>query len=253
MTAAADGQSIDRDVDCVACGYNLRGLRDDGICPECGGRVADSLGDRGVGAANGPWRRAVRLGVAVGAAEYVLMMVIVPLVQVADVERYAKALIGAMAASAVLGGWWVGRREPGVVQGGKLRVGLRGATLAAGGGYVLMLVMDAGWWPAWYRAAAIAFLTANAVKSGLQMAVLTRVAGRTADARLGRVGRWMTGVGPAVWGLMLLEQFNWSWAWVDWAIVAGVALASLGVVAYSACLYRAMRRRAGGCGRMTCV
>lgn len=31
------------DVHCVSCGYNLRGLRARGNCPECGSRVADSL------------------------------------------------------------------------------------------------------------------------------------------------------------------------------------------------------------------
>ncbi len=35
--------SVDRDVSCVTCGYNLRGLQEDGKCPECGEKVSDTL------------------------------------------------------------------------------------------------------------------------------------------------------------------------------------------------------------------
>ncbi len=34
---------VDRDVSCVTCGYNLRGLQEDGRCPECGEKVCDTL------------------------------------------------------------------------------------------------------------------------------------------------------------------------------------------------------------------
>jgi hypothetical protein len=34
---------VDRDIPCVTCKYNLRGLEDAGICPECGAAVAQSL------------------------------------------------------------------------------------------------------------------------------------------------------------------------------------------------------------------
>lgn len=35
--------ALERDVTCVCCGYNLRGLRLDGRCPECGAPVAQEL------------------------------------------------------------------------------------------------------------------------------------------------------------------------------------------------------------------
>ena len=35
--------AIERDTDCIHCGYNLRGLGDDGRCPECGDAVAATL------------------------------------------------------------------------------------------------------------------------------------------------------------------------------------------------------------------
>ncbi len=34
---------VDRDVSCVTCGYNLRGLQEDGRCSECGANVRPSL------------------------------------------------------------------------------------------------------------------------------------------------------------------------------------------------------------------
>ena len=37
----ADGR-IDQDLPCLKCGYNLRGLRDDGECPDCGNDVGNA-------------------------------------------------------------------------------------------------------------------------------------------------------------------------------------------------------------------
>jgi len=34
---------IDRDVACIDCRYNLRGLMDTGNCPQCGRAIRDSL------------------------------------------------------------------------------------------------------------------------------------------------------------------------------------------------------------------
>lgn len=41
LTTAPTG--LDHDLTCVTCGYNLRGLRRDGRCPECGGTIARSI------------------------------------------------------------------------------------------------------------------------------------------------------------------------------------------------------------------
>lgn len=41
-------------MECIKCGYNLHGLKSDGVCPECGLSVAESLkGDESIL----PWRR----------------------------------------------------------------------------------------------------------------------------------------------------------------------------------------------------
>jgi acyl carrier protein len=37
---ASPGEHVDQSVGCMVCGYDLRGLRRDGRCPECGTDVA---------------------------------------------------------------------------------------------------------------------------------------------------------------------------------------------------------------------
>jgi hypothetical protein len=41
--SATPGDTLDRDIACLSCGYNLRGLAPNGSCPECGRAIADSL------------------------------------------------------------------------------------------------------------------------------------------------------------------------------------------------------------------
>jgi uncharacterized repeat protein (TIGR04138 family) len=41
--AMPDAPTIDGDLPCLECGYNLRSLASDGRCPECGLEVADSV------------------------------------------------------------------------------------------------------------------------------------------------------------------------------------------------------------------
>ena len=42
---------IQQTIKCIRCGYNLRGLREDGNCPECNAPIAKSLETR----RNAPW------------------------------------------------------------------------------------------------------------------------------------------------------------------------------------------------------
>ena len=55
-----EGDPLNFDLTCAACGYNLRGLAAGGSCPECGQPVATSLYDRSV--ARPHWLRCVGLG-----------------------------------------------------------------------------------------------------------------------------------------------------------------------------------------------
>jgi len=61
VAVSVDGR-IAEDKLCVDCGYNLRGLKPDGRCPECGVEVAASLVGHELHAASLPWLRTVRRG-----------------------------------------------------------------------------------------------------------------------------------------------------------------------------------------------
>src|SRR4051794_11063247 len=56
---AMTSQTIQHDLPCLGCGYNLRGLRGEGQCPECGLPVAESIA--GDGLVVGTTRRLGRL------------------------------------------------------------------------------------------------------------------------------------------------------------------------------------------------
>ena len=51
---------VERDTPCRRCGYNLHGLPRDGECPECGSRVAPSLGDKPLAECDACWLRQIR-------------------------------------------------------------------------------------------------------------------------------------------------------------------------------------------------
>ncbi len=53
---------VDRDVQCVSCGYNLRGLGLAGVCPECGCPVEHSLHGDWLRYADGRWTKQILRG-----------------------------------------------------------------------------------------------------------------------------------------------------------------------------------------------
>ena len=61
IAVSVDGR-IAEDKLCIDCGYNLRGLKTYGRCPECGGEVAASLRGHDLRWASLPWLRTVRDG-----------------------------------------------------------------------------------------------------------------------------------------------------------------------------------------------
>jgi len=66
----ADGTLL-RDLRCVECTYNLRGLNDSGLCPECGALIRESVAAFGSGVLCG---RAARLAVWAPAGLSVVMV-----------------------------------------------------------------------------------------------------------------------------------------------------------------------------------
>lgn len=57
----ADGR-IDQDISCLECDYNLRTLRYDGVCPECGTKVRDAILGDFLHYADAGWVRRLSLG-----------------------------------------------------------------------------------------------------------------------------------------------------------------------------------------------
>jgi hypothetical protein len=54
--------AIESDITCIKCGYNLRGLSSNGLCPECGNGIAISLQGRKLSDADPAWRRKLSNG-----------------------------------------------------------------------------------------------------------------------------------------------------------------------------------------------
>lgn len=61
VAVSIDGR-IAEDKTCRECGYNLRGLKTDGICPECGGEVSASLLGHELLYASLPWLKTIARG-----------------------------------------------------------------------------------------------------------------------------------------------------------------------------------------------
>jgi hypothetical protein len=57
-------QPIKYDLPCPRCGYNLRGLIPDGLCPECGQAIALALRENLLRYADPDWVRVIRCGVS---------------------------------------------------------------------------------------------------------------------------------------------------------------------------------------------
>lgn len=117
--AVLEASTLDRDVLCVDCGYNLRGLSPRGDCPECGCAVRLSLREDRLADAPPAWRRRLRRGAHLLAGALVLL----PVVNVLP---------------AVVLGWGAWRPSMTVVQAG--------AALAWGVNLVLLGVAVAGLW-----------------------------------------------------------------------------------------------------------
>jgi len=60
----APAEVLQEDRACARCGYNLRGLRSDGMCPECGAPIQHSLQGNMLKFADGGWLEKVKLGIA---------------------------------------------------------------------------------------------------------------------------------------------------------------------------------------------
>jgi hypothetical protein len=70
---------VEGDRACIHCGYNLRTLRQEGNCPECGWAVAKSLREASLAGVNVPWLVRAALGLGMLIAAWAAMTVAVTL------------------------------------------------------------------------------------------------------------------------------------------------------------------------------
>lgn len=99
--------TLQSDVLCIACGYNLRGLDPSGRCPECGLAVADSnRGDR-LAFADREWLRKLHFGTSLKLWNILIVILIGILsgVLVATMRMPQAVAIGIGAIGSVLGLW----------------------------------------------------------------------------------------------------------------------------------------------------
>ena len=68
--------TIVADLQCIQCGYNLRGLATDKLCPECGTPIERSRRGDLLNDADPDWLKKLRLGVLVKVCSMVLVVVL---------------------------------------------------------------------------------------------------------------------------------------------------------------------------------
>lgn len=201
---------IDEDTACARCGYNLRGLRADGLCPECATPIARSLQAKRLRFADPDWLDKLRLGVAYQLRTLLLAtLAVVSEIVAPSVLRGASLLFGiASFVLALMAVWYTTEPEPNIAASeGRMslrrfiRVGaVIGAVCTAGAGVAASgilpsLTASAGK----YLAAAFAALAILVVVITMFAAFvyLRRFARRLPDRRLARITT------AVMWGLCL--------------------------------------------------
>ncbi len=126
---------------CRTCGYNLRGLRRDGRCPECGTPVVQSTSGDSLRYVPRAWLRRVEFGAAIAANSLIGEVIAVILAAVAAESRvsvwFLLVLVGAPFV-ALLSGLWLyatpegGRLEPRMCPRWRIRAGVVATALTVG-------------------------------------------------------------------------------------------------------------------------
>lgn len=133
---------LDRDTPCRSCGYNLRGLTDDGSCPECANPIRASPVPDLLADADPQWLHDLFVGVLLLTVYPVARPFISTLVAAGAENRWMESFTLAML---VAGAWLLSEPEPGcarrpsasrtnaIVKGAALMAGLVGLVRIASG------------------------------------------------------------------------------------------------------------------------
>jgi hypothetical protein len=109
----ADGR-IDQNSTCVRCGYNLRGLRPESACPECGTAVGRSLQGDLLRFAPPDWVETLASGMSWIVAGILVGFVSGLLVAVAAAASWQPLVVQAVGIVGVIGYWKVATPDPGI-------------------------------------------------------------------------------------------------------------------------------------------
>src|SRR4051812_31379699 len=102
---------VDSDLSCRNCGYNLRGLKCDGHCPECGGWIAFTVRGDALYYSDAEWLDAVGQSIKTMQILLWLPLTLVPLLPVGGLSFYFAIVLLAF----YLGeGWRISRAESSV-------------------------------------------------------------------------------------------------------------------------------------------
>ncbi len=75
----ADVAAIEADMPCARCGYNLRGLKPDGLCPECGTAIDWSLRGNFLKFADPRWLNKLRFGTTLMFWSFIIILAVLAL------------------------------------------------------------------------------------------------------------------------------------------------------------------------------
>jgi hypothetical protein len=106
----AAGGTVDGDVHCRTCGYNLRTLRTDGKCPECGTDVAWTLRPEQLAFADARWVALVRFGAGLSGLGSVLIFWGGWLGS--DLDGRSLTIMDVSVVVLAIGAWFMGWPEP---------------------------------------------------------------------------------------------------------------------------------------------
>lgn len=105
--APNDCGTVEADLQCVCCGYNLRGLATSGSCPECGSPVATSTVGLALEHADPEWLGRVDLGLRMLCSAPLLLLILVGVVTVAALCGFRPPAKWWTSAKALSSGWGV--------------------------------------------------------------------------------------------------------------------------------------------------
>lgn len=191
------------DLACINCGYNLRGLRGDGVCPECANPIGQSLrGDRLIFSSS-EWLKHLRRGAALMLWYIVTVALFAAGTYVVNVSQFGPAfamvpdtLADVLFIAAIFSLTMQEPRISGSAAPGRLRDIVRGCAVAAFVGKLVLFVAASLSHNA-FGIIGILLLAGNVIAIVGTLIILRRLARRIPDEKLAK------STGALLWGTLI--------------------------------------------------